>query len=393
MRIYSARARAFQLLDTDSHPFSHGMITGLLLVAIAVALAAAMLETLPDLNQAAGTFVWCARGAAMSVFSLELLIRIWVAPEDVTRPFQESEDLGGASAEGVLDARFAYLRSPLGLVDLAVVLPAWVALVYPVPPQWFEIAAALALFKLARYTPGLSLVWAVVVHQARSLFAGLTVLTILLFIAATAVYLVEHQAQPTDFESIPKSLWWAIVTIATVGYGDITPITPLGRLIGGVTMLLGIAMFAVPAGILASGFAEEVKRRDFVVTWQSVARVPLFAQLDAAVIAAVAQLLKPRSVSANQVIVRRGDPGDSMFFIMEGEVEVDLAPNPALLKSGKFFGEIALVRDVNRTATVIARSNCRLLMLETTDFRQLIHQYPELNVQIQRVAAERVPAN
>ncbi|HIC73414.1 MAG TPA: hypothetical protein EYO88_15110, partial [Alphaproteobacteria bacterium] len=106
MRIYSARARAFQLLDTDSHPFSHGMITGLLLVAIAVALAAAMLETLPDLNQAAGTFVWCARGAAMSVFSLELLIRIWVAPEDVTRPLQESEDLGGASAEGVLDARF-----------------------------------------------------------------------------------------------------------------------------------------------------------------------------------------------------------------------------------------------------------------------------------------------
>ena len=162
-------------------------------------------------------------------------------------------------------------------------------------------------------------------------------------------------------------------------------------MIGGLTMLLGIAMFAVPAGILASGFAEEMKRRDFVVTWQSVARVPLFAQLDATVIAAVAQLLKPRSVSANQVIVRRGDPGDSMFFIMEGEVEVDLTPNPAVLKSGNFFGEIALVRDVNRTATVIARSNCRLLVLETSDFRQLIQQYPELNEQIQRVASERLP--
>ena len=155
-------------------------------------------------------------------------------------------------------------------------------------------------------------------------------------------------------------------------------------------MLFGIAMFAVPAGILASGFAEELRKRDFVVNWQSVARVPLFAHLDANAIAAVTQLLKPRSVSANQAIVRRGDIGDSMYFIMEGEVEVDITPNPVRLKQGDFFGEIALVENVPRTATILSLTNCRLLVLETVDFERLTTQIPDLKDQIKRISDKRL---
>ena len=155
-------------------------------------------------------------------------------------------------------------------------------------------------------------------------------------------------------------------------------------------MVFGIAMFAVPAGILASGFAEELRKRDFVVNWQSVARVPLFARLDANAIAAVTQLLKPRSVSANQAIVRRGDIGDSMYFIMEGEVEVDITPNPVRLKQGDFFGEIALVENIPRTATVLSLTNCRLLVLETADFERLTSQIPELKDQIKLISEKRL---
>ena len=155
-------------------------------------------------------------------------------------------------------------------------------------------------------------------------------------------------------------------------------------------MVFGIAMFAVPAGILASGFAEELRKRDFVVNWQSVARVPLFARLDANAIAAVAQLLKPRSVSANQAIVRRGDVADAMFFIMEGEVEIELTPSPARLKQGDFFGEIALVENVRRTATVLSLTDCRLLVLEAADFGRLTDQIPELKAEIERTAKERL---
>ena len=155
-------------------------------------------------------------------------------------------------------------------------------------------------------------------------------------------------------------------------------------------MLFGIAMFAVPAGILATGFAEELKKRDFVVNWQSVARVPLFASLDAAAIASIAQLLKPRSVSANQAIVRHGDVADSMYFILEGEVEVELRPTPARLKQGDFFGEIALVERVRRTATVLSLTDCRLLVLETDDFERLTHHIPELKEKIEQTSKERL---
>jgi len=179
------------------------------------------------------------------------------------------------------------------------------------------------------------------------------------------------------------------VTIATVGYGDMTPITVGGRIFAGVTMLLGIAMFAVPAGILATGFASEIRRRDFVVTWNSVAKVPLFAGLDAAGIASIARLLKPQIAPAHYAIVRRGEPATAMFFIMAGEVEVDVQPHPVRLRSGQFFGEIALLRDTQRTATVTALSEVQLLSLEASDFRSLMEQYPDIKERVAKVAEGR----
>jgi voltage-gated potassium channel len=185
-------------------------------------------------------------------------------------------------------------------------------------------------------------------------------------------------------------MWWAIVTMATVGYGDIIPITPLGKVFGGFTMLLGIAMFAVPAGILANGFATELRKRDFIVTWQTVAAVPLFESLDATRIADIARLLKTQVLPARQVVVRRGEAADAMFFIMSGEVEVDVQPTSVRLGKGKYFGEIALIKDISRTATVTTINECQLLSLDVNDFRQLMLQYPDLKVAIEKVAGERL---
>jgi voltage-gated potassium channel len=212
---------------------------------------------------------------------------------------------------------------------------------------------------------------------------------VLLVIASGTMYLLERHAQPTVFTSIPKALWWGIVTMATVGYGDMTPITPLGRLFGGFVMLLGIAMFAVPAGILATGFAAEIRRRDFVVTWNAVAKVPLFAGLDATRIAAIARLLKPQIVPERQAIVRRGEPADAMFFIMQGDVEVEVEP-PVRLGKGQFFGEIGLLFDTTRNATVAALNECRLLVLDRADFDRLMAQHPDLKARIEKIAADRV---
>ena len=374
------RAHVNQILHSNAQPIVHILVKGLFLLAVGVVVAIAMIETLPNSDYTTNSFIRHIREAAWIVLTVEFFLRIWAEPERTT-------------PRGALVSRIAYLRSPLGIVDLLAVLPAWINLVHAVDLHWFELAAALSLFKLSRYVPALSLVWNVVVRQSRSIFAALVVLSILLVVAATVIYFFEYEAQPDSFESIPQSLWWAITTMATVGYGDMAPITPIGRLIGGIAMVFGIAMFAVPAGILASGFAEELRKRDFVVNWQSVARVPLFARLDATAIASVAQLLKPRSVSANQAIVRRGDVADSMYFIMEGEVEVELTPTPVRLKQGEFFGEIALIQNIRRTATIFSITNCRLLVLEAVDFHRLVDQIPELKDHIERTSEERLSAN
>ena len=383
------RTQIYQILYSDRRPLAHNVVKALILLSVAAVVAIAMIKTVPRFDLVADAIMNTVRMAAMAVLTIELVARFWVAPEGAAHAF-ETDSPEAARKGKVSGSRLAYLRSSLGLVDLLVVLPAWANLLYPISPHWFELTAALSLFKLSRYVPGLSLVTAVVARQARSIYAALVVLGILLVCSATVIYMVEYETHPAYFASIPHSLWWAISTMATVGSGDMAPITSIGRIVGGIAMVFGIAMFAVPAGILASGFAEELRKRDFVVNWQSVARVPLFARLDANAIASVAQLLKPRSVSANQVIVRRGDIADSMYFIMEGEVEVDITPNPVRLKQGDFFGEIALVENVPRTATILSLTNCRLLVLETVDFERLTTQIPDLKEQIKRISDKRV---
>ena len=272
------------------------------------------------------------------------------------------------------------------------ILPLVLAPLPAIPADWLRVLRLLRLLKLGRYAPALPLFAAVIRSEGRSLLAALMVMTVLLVLNSGVMFALERKVQPQVFASLPHAMWWTIVTMATVGYGDIIPITPLGKLFGGFVMILGIAMFAVPAGILATGFAVELRKRDFVVTWQTVARVPLFAGLDAARIAEIARLLKREIVPAKYAVVRRGEPADAMFFIMSGEVEVDVAPTPRRMGRGQFFGEIALLRDTLRTATVTTITECELLALDVADFRKLLDAHPELKASITRVAEQRLSA-
>jgi voltage-gated potassium channel len=167
------------------------------------------------------------------------------------------------------------------------------------------------------------------------------------------------------------------------------PTTLAGRIFGGLTMTLGIAMFAVPAGIIATGFADELRKREAVVTWQAVSRVPLFARLDAGYVSEIADLLRASVVPARSVVVRAGDEADAMFFIMEGEVEVAVAPQPIRLRAGDFFGEMALVTGQRRAATVTTVTECRLLRLGAPDFRRVAEANPQILEEVRKVASTR----
>ena len=341
-----------------------------------VAVAIASVETLPGLSPEALAILSVGSLVCGGLFLVEWSLRVWFAPD---------------LAPGRPDARRAYLQSFLGLVDLGAAGSLFALIGRG--PAWHDATLflqLLALLKLARFASGLSLIVAVLRNEARSLLAALITMLVVLFLASAMMYFIERDAQPAVFSSIPASLWWGIVTMGTVGYGDMVPVTGLGRLFGGSIILIGVAMFAVPAGILATGFAAELKRRDFVVTWHAVAKVPLFANLDATKIASIARLLKPQIVPERQVIIRRGERADAMFFVMEGEVEVEVAPIPVRLGKGQFFGEIALIKEGLRTATVTALSETRLLALDGSDFRRLIEQHPDVKAAIEAIADTRL---
>jgi len=377
------RSRVYDVLaEHELRSPVRSTISAILIASIVVGVAAAALVTLPDLGEPQQRVFAGLMRAAAAIFSFEYLGRMWIAPEgDPT------------GKERPWPPRWRYLHSFLGIIDLLVILPLWIGVVLPLSLDFVDLAMLLALLKAARYTTALPLVAAVFRNEGRSLLAGLMVMLVLLVLVSGIMYMLERHAQPQTFSSIPATMWWAIVTMSTVGYGDMTPATPLGKVFGGFTMLLGIAMFAVPAGILATGFAAEIRRRDFVVTWHTVAKVPLFASLDATRIAGIARLLKTQVVPEHQVVVRRGEPADAMFFIMSGEVEVDVLPTPVRLGKGQYFGEIALIKDVTRTATVTTLTECQLLALDVGDFRQLTAQHPDLREAIQRVAESRLGPN
>jgi voltage-gated potassium channel len=376
------RARVADALEGGGQdPVADAMARTAMLVVIIVSVGAIVLETVPGLGARAGHLFSIIDNAAVLVLAADYLCRVWVAPD--RRP-------GDAAAPW--QARLRYLVSIPGLIDLLAVLPFLLGLAVPIPVDWLRVLRLLRLLKIARYAPGLTLFAAVIRNEARPLVATLVVVIVALVLESGVMYVLERDAQPTLFASIPHAMWWGIVTIATVGYGDVYPITVAGRLFAGVVIVLGIALFAVPAGILATGFATEIRKREFVVTWQSVAKVPLFAGLDATRIAEIARLLQPQVVPAQFAVVRRGEPADAMFFIMAGQVEVDVQPHAVRLGPGQYFGEIALLRDTMRTATVTAVSECQLLSLSVVDFRRLLENNPSLRDAVNQVAAQRLAA-
>lgn len=381
MTIPEWRRICFDLLadDRSDAQIGHRILSGLIIAGVIGCALAIILVTVPGFD--ARTLFWLdrLREATDILFTVEYLLRIWIAPNYAH---------GGRVSAAAMRRR--YMGSFMGIIDLLVILPFWLNLVVPFPHDLFLATEMFTLFKLARYTPGLSLIGGVLKREARGLLAALGAVGVLLVVASCLMYVIEHEAQPEIFGSIPKALWWGIVTVGSVGYGDMIPITPLGKVFNGFVILLGVGTIAIPAGMLASGFAEEIKRREFMVTWRAVASLPLFDQLDATSIAEIAGLLKPQVFPSGTAIVRQGERAEAMFFIMSGEVEVEILPKPVTLGSGQHFGEIALLRRTNRTATVSTITDCRLLALEVTDFQRLLQVHPTIREHIDRIAAERL---
>jgi voltage-gated potassium channel len=356
-----------------------GIIDRLLVVLIVSNLIAVTLESVPELGARYAFAFELIEYFSLLVFTLEYGLRLWCAVEH--GPHQH---LSGTRA------RLKYALSPAGLVDLAAVLPFWLALVLPADFRFVLVFRMVRFFKIARYSPAMRSLLDVLYRERRALFGCLVITLGISLVAAALMHLAEGKVQPDKLGTIPDALWWSIVTVGTIGYGDVVPVTVLGKLIATGTIFLGLIMMALPIGIIATAFSEQIHRRDFIVTWGMIARVPLFAELDAGEIADIMQLLRAQLAEAGETIVRAGEAAHSMYFIADGEVEVALKREHIRLGVGQFFGEVAVLRRVRRSATATALTRTSLLVLDAQDLHALMQRDPRIAKRIKDVVEKRL---
>ncbi|MEW9797712.1 ion transporter [Alteromonas sp. CYL-A6] len=215
---------------------------------------AMMAETMPSVNTKWHAQLALFDAFSVAVFSIEYLLRVWVAPLS-PHPHNPGEPRW--------NRRIDYILSPMAIVDLLAILPFYLSAFFFIDLRVLRLFRVIRMVKLGRYSRSMQALMAVIRSEARTLMAALSVLLIMMVVAATVIYYLEHEAQPEAFASIPASLWWALVTLTTVGYGDVVPVTALGKVFGGVITLLGVGLYALPAGILSSSFTAQMQlRRD-----------------------------------------------------------------------------------------------------------------------------------
>jgi len=382
-----ARQYIYEILESHAESTRVGVsVNRVIIFFITLSIGVTVVESVPRFREGYEPLFHALEFVCLVFFSIEYYVRIWIAAEHV--PYRETS---------ALSAGWAYMISPQGIVDCLAVMPLWVAMLGFDDLRVLIILRVLRVLKFARYSSGMRSLLEVLESERRALLACLVILGCATLVSATAMHIVEGHAQPDKFGTIPDAMWWAIVTLTTIGYGDVVPVTGVGRMIASVTIVGGLVMIALPVGIVANAFSDVIHRRDFIVNWSMVARVPLFSHLTAGDIAHIMQLLQARQIDRGDVIFRRGDPATAMYFIAEGDVEIELGPEEKgrriRLGTGHFFGEIAVLKRAERSATVKAVSRVRLLVLDAADLRALISREPGIARKIDQIVEGRTGRN
>jgi voltage-gated potassium channel len=378
----SWRARVHDILEVGDGSSAGRVISIFLIVLIVANGLAFAAETVNSVYDRWGPELEAFNTFSVIVFTVEYVLRLW---SSVEIPLYERMPHWRA--------RLSFALRPMMIIDLLAVLPWYVYQIVPFDLRALRILRLFRLFrllKLLRYSPALLTLKRVVVQEYRALLGALLVMMLLMLFSASVVYFLEREAQPDKFSSIPAAAWWAIATLTTIGYGDIVPITPLGKMFGGIVMLLGLGMFALPIAIISTGFSQESMRHEFVVTWSMVARMPLFSTLDASEVAEVTKLLYTRMFQPGALIVAAGAPGGAMYFIGSGDAIVQLGRGRcAELHEGDFFGEMALLEHRRQQHDVVAVTLCRVYILDSEALARLGRHHPEIGSHIKEVAKQR----
>ncbi len=243
----SLRKRTFDLLERENHTKLSEFVHYFLMLLILLTVIAVVLESDSGIYNRYQPFFWVLEIISLTVFTIEYLLRVWSSGE-----IQKYRYFGG---------RLKYIITPMALIDLLAILPGLLGFIISRDLMILRGLRLIRIFKLTRYSRSMNLLISVLRQESANIVAAFFVLIILILIAATGMHLVEGGNQPSSFGTIPKAIWWATVTLTTVGYGDVVPFSVPGKVFGIVILLSGIGMAALPAGILAAGFTKEINRR------------------------------------------------------------------------------------------------------------------------------------
>lgn len=219
-----------------------------IIVLIIFNVLAIALDTLTGLNEQFRNALRIFEIASIGIFTIEYILRLYVS--DITHP-----------AKNKMGSALKFIFSPFGIIDLLAILPFYIPFITKVDLRFLRLLRLvrfLRVLKIGRYNSTLSLIRDVLKEKRAEIGMTFFIAVLLLLISGFVMYSVENPVQPDKFPNIFASLWWAVATLTTVGYGDIYPITTLGKVISGVVAILGIGLIALPTGIISAGFIEKI---------------------------------------------------------------------------------------------------------------------------------------
>ncbi len=243
----SRRARVYALLELPDSIAGRSLnaLIGLLIV---LNVSAVVLESVAAFEAQYRTWFFVFELISVIVFSIEYLSRVWASAED-------------PRFAGGWRGRLRYMLTPMAVIDLIAIAPFYLGFLIDADTRILRALRLFRVFKLTRHSTAMDLLLTVIRNEAATVASSMFVMLIIIVLAASGIYLIEREAQPDAFQSIPQAMWWAAVTLTTVGYGDVVPVTVLGKVFGLLITIAGVGMVALPAGILASGFSTELQKR------------------------------------------------------------------------------------------------------------------------------------
>jgi voltage-gated potassium channel len=227
------------------------LVQSALFTLIFVNVIVIMLESVASIEQEYFVHFRLFEQFSVFIFTIEYMIRVWVCIE------KHWVD----SPKSSWHIRIKYILTPMALIDLVAILPFYLSVFFVVDLRVLRILRLLRILKLTRYSVAMKTLFSVLHEEKQALIAAYIIMFVLIVLASSGIYLLEHHIQPEHFGNIPSAMWWAVISLTTVGYGDVTPVTVGGKIFGGFISLIGIAMVALPTGIIASGFGNVFRRK------------------------------------------------------------------------------------------------------------------------------------